>query len=43
MLLRKVELFPNYMVLQPIALPKACHLDVVRGPSIPHDLESDAG
>jgi hypothetical protein len=24
-------------------LPKGCHLDVVRGPSTPHDPESDAG
>jgi hypothetical protein len=25
------------------ALSKGCHLDVVRGPSTPHDPESDAG
>jgi hypothetical protein len=25
------------------ALSKGCHLDVVRGPSNPHDPESDAG
>jgi hypothetical protein len=24
-------------------LPKGCHLDVVGGPSIPHDPETDAG
>jgi hypothetical protein len=24
-------------------LSKGCHLDVVRGPSTPHDPESDAG
>jgi hypothetical protein len=24
-------------------LPKGCHLDVVGGPSTPHDPESDAG
>jgi hypothetical protein len=26
-----------------IPLSKGCHLDVVRGPSTPHDPESDAG
>jgi hypothetical protein len=26
-----------------ISLLKGCHLDVVRGPSTPHDPESDAG
>jgi hypothetical protein len=26
-----------------LALSKGCHLDVVRGPSTPHDTESDAG
>jgi hypothetical protein len=26
-----------------LSLSKGCHLDVVRGPSTPHDLESDAG
>jgi hypothetical protein len=26
-----------------ISLSKGCHLDVVRGPSTPHDPESDAG
>jgi hypothetical protein len=26
-----------------VALSKGCHLDVVRGPSTPHDPESDAG
>jgi hypothetical protein len=26
-----------------ISLPKGCHLDVVGGPSTPHDPESDAG
>jgi hypothetical protein len=26
-----------------LALSKGCHLDVVRGPSTPHDPESDAG
>jgi hypothetical protein len=26
-----------------VALPKGCHLDVVGGPSTPHDPESDAG
>jgi hypothetical protein len=31
------------MVLMQIALSKGCHLDVVRGPSTPHDPESDAG
>jgi hypothetical protein len=25
------------------SLSKGCHLDVVRGPSTPHDPESDAG
>jgi hypothetical protein len=25
------------------SLPKGCHLDVVGGPSTPHDPESDAG
>jgi hypothetical protein len=25
------------------SLSKGCHLDVVRGPSTPHDTESDAG
>jgi hypothetical protein len=25
------------------SLSKGCHLDVVRGPSTPHDSESDAG
>jgi hypothetical protein len=25
------------------ALPKGCHLDVMGGPSTPHDPESDAG
>jgi hypothetical protein len=29
------------VVLQ--TLSKGCHLDVVRGPSTPHDPESDAG
>jgi hypothetical protein len=26
-----------------LPLSKGCHLDVVRGPSTPHDPESDAG
>jgi hypothetical protein len=26
-----------------VSLSKGCHLDVVRGPSTPHDPESDAG
>jgi hypothetical protein len=26
-----------------LSLSKGCHLDVVRGPSTPHDTESDAG
>jgi hypothetical protein len=26
-----------------LTLSKGCHLDVVRGPSTPHDPESDAG
>jgi hypothetical protein len=26
-----------------LSLSKGCHLDVVRGPSTPHDPESDAG
>jgi hypothetical protein len=36
----------QFVVLSPVgthALSKGCHLDVVRGPSTPHDPESDAG
>jgi hypothetical protein len=32
-----------YGVIIKQALSKGCHLDVVRGPSTPHDPESDAG
>jgi hypothetical protein len=33
----------NIKPVQLMALSKGCHLDVVRGPSTPHDPESDAG
>jgi hypothetical protein len=33
----------NLITLNIFALSKGCHLDVVRGPSTPHDPESDAG
>jgi hypothetical protein len=33
---------PIYIYIY-ISLSKGCHLDVVRGPSTPHDPESDAG
>jgi hypothetical protein len=29
--------------MDPQSLSKGCHLDVVKGPSTPHDPESDAG
>jgi hypothetical protein len=32
-----------YGCLTALSLSKICHLDVVRGPSTPHDPESDAG
>jgi hypothetical protein len=36
--------FAVYLTTLSVApLPKGCHLDVVRGPSTPHDPESDAG
>jgi hypothetical protein len=41
------SLRPRYfMILRHLPHPplsKGCHLDVVRGPSTPHDPESDAG
>jgi hypothetical protein len=33
----------EYLCVLFVALSKGCHLDVVRGPSTPHDPESDAG
>jgi hypothetical protein len=33
----------KYGTIVRLSLSKRCHLDVVRGPSTPHDPESDAG
>jgi hypothetical protein len=33
----------NLDFIQYTSLSKGCHLDVVRGPSTPHDPKSDAG
>jgi hypothetical protein len=37
------ELILFYIMVLMEPLSKGCHLDVVRGPSTPHDPESDAG
>jgi hypothetical protein len=38
----KTEVLGEYSSPVPFSLSKGCHLDVVRGPSTPHDPESDA-
>jgi hypothetical protein len=42
-LLAMLNLMFNISKIEEEALPKGCHLDVVRGPSTPHDPESNAG
>jgi hypothetical protein len=41
--IRLTGLLCLFECLTPLTLSKGCHLDVVRGPSTPHDPESDAG
>jgi hypothetical protein len=38
-----IALIKQFCGSNDVALSKGCHLDVVRGPSTPHDSESDAG
>jgi hypothetical protein len=38
-----VTQYSYFVILKHLSLPKGYHLDVVGGPSTPHDPESDAG
>jgi hypothetical protein len=41
LVLARIKIVIQSVILDPLS--KGCHLDVVRGPSTPHDPESDAG